>query len=232
MSTQQKKSSKKSFLALLINKHRLNREKKKAMSQARRAQRAIKKAERTPLSHTQKLYTLSSPFDQVRFYMVVNPSSRTLYVIVCDKKQAKEYIERRLYYTYLSKFKAYCALHHIKDTSFVSWIENANRIFPELQAERATKFTILPVDYTQCQLATVLRTTVGIPPIGASYETGPEIDYFNSFGVDPDVISYNPEDDSVITESMGKVSASKLEEIKAKENEEDNSNDSSSGSDA
>lgn len=105
--------------------------------------------------------------------------TKNLCTYVCKKKQIQEYIINRLVADNYTHYTKWLELHGAVD-SLQTRLEYLSILFEDKQ-NLGSEFTIKEEYYTAEGLAALLRLSNGCTPIGSSFDTKAEIDYYLSY---------------------------------------------------
>ena len=102
-----------------------------------------------------------------------NIAHKNYLTVVSDKKSAIEYIQRKLVMDHLDHFKQWVNLHGFSSIdsqqAFELYIKTV------LEPEDLAVYSLGKIMYTDDELSSILRITMGCDPVGCSYETPAEI---------------------------------------------------------
>ena len=94
--------------------------------------------------------------------------------IVETKEQAKEFVSNRLYIKHLDDYKSWCYFNQraLDNSSWQEFLQN------KIDKEELNSFLIGSKCFNKSEIAAVLRMFIGCAPIGCSFESQQEYQYF------------------------------------------------------
>lgn len=95
---------------------------------------------------------------------------------VKDIKQAKEFVYKYYLMSNIEHFNAWCNCHQRPNKNWQDFCYYAQNVI-EIQTN-PDNIQIVPIWFTQDDVASILRSILGNSPIGTTYETSEEIAFF------------------------------------------------------
>lgn len=113
---------------------------------------------------------------KIRCYIVKNIlNPLKIYTLTTTKKEAEEYINKRLFLENQEDFDSWCFYHKVPENERDSyWPQYFNK---RLSPEKKLQYTYFKAYYTLDEVCSMIRMFCGCQPIGCSYDT----DYENLY---------------------------------------------------
>ncbi len=118
-----------------------------------------------------KLYFIT-PYTEDR-----NESLKQPYTVVSDMRQARTYINMRVFLENQEHFKMWCDLHNKNFNDLNTFYNYIDIRYGD--DSPYNKYDVIPVVYKVNDLCGMLRTIAGVEPLGLYYESDIEKEYFN-----------------------------------------------------
>lgn len=121
-----------------------------------------------------KLFNFYAVIDNVQDECV-NIDELSYYTVSVNEKDCYEYIDRKEKLDNASHYNSWCYIHKYNKDAPKTW-----NIYKSVVLENEKKYCVIKIAYSLNNLSVALRMLNNCVPIGCSYESPVEVEFFNA----------------------------------------------------
>ena len=128
---------------------------------------------------------------KIEFYVAIEKADPTKFLCITNKKEeAIEYIIQHFKFLKMEHFKMWCNCRNLNINDDAAWFKYFNDV---VTVEEKNEYQVNKIGYTHSNLSALLRMFSGCVPIGCSFDTPAEYQYFDNKLKSLDAVLNNPE---------------------------------------